>query len=213
MSEKDIKIKPQTTTKSVKNAPKSVEHTAKQAAWDIKTVVKDTLVKNVMDKQLDTKHSEQPPRAEVEATEQVENTYYSAVDTVYQKGKSLAENKVKQHRQQVKAKENANTPNTPQAEHTPKTKESVQASAPENAPKVQNKPAAQVKTKEAYIKSQKSQKAENTAETVKIKQNYINAHKNAEIKDGIKQNRVFRHRKQERIPLFPLLPLQKPNSK
>ena len=130
MSEKDIKIKPQTTTKSVKNAPKSVEHSAKQAAWDIKTVVKDTLVKNVMDKKLDTKHSEQPPRAEVEATEQVENTYYSAVDTVYQKGKSLAENKVKQHRQQVKTKENTNVPqnetvsdmpNTPkQAEHTPK---------------------------------------------------------------------------------------------
>ncbi len=196
MSEKDIKVKPQTTTKAVKNAPKSVEHSAKQAAWDIKTVAKDTLVKNVMDKQLDTKHSEQPQRAEVEATEQVENTYYSAVDTVYQKGKSLAENKLKQHRQQVKTKENANTPNTPQAdtlkvqntpkqaEHTPKTKESVQASAPENAPKVQSKPAAQVKTKEAYINSQKSQKTENTAETVKTKQNYINAHKNAEIKQN-----------------------------
>ena len=153
-----------------------------------------TLVKNVVDKQLDTKHSEQPPRAEVEATEQVESTYYSAVDTVYQKGKSLAENKVKQHRQQVKTKDNADTPNTPQADtlkvqntpkqadNAPKTKESVQASAPENAPKVQNKPAAQVKTKEAYMKSQKLQKPENTADTVKTKQNYINAHQNAEIK-------------------------------
>ena len=189
---KDIKSKPQTTTKAVKNFPKSVEHSAKQAAWDIKTVAKDTLVKNVMDKQLDTRKSEQPPRAEVEATEQVENTYYSAVDTVYQKGKTLAGNKMKQHRQQVKTRENTNVPqnetvsdmpNTQkQAEHTPKTKESVQASAPENTPRVQNKPNAQVKTKEAYIKSQKSQKAENTAETVKTKQNYINAHKNAEIK-------------------------------
>ena len=194
---KDIKTKPQTTTKSVKNAPKSVEHSAKQAAWDIKTVAKDTLVKNVVDKQFDTRQSEQPQRAEVEATEQVESTYYSAVDTVYQKGKSLAENKVKQHRQQVKAKENTNVPqnetvsdmpNTPkQAKHTPKTKESVQASAPEDAPMVQNKPTTKVKTKEAYIKSQKSQKAENTADTVKTKQNYIKAHKNAEIKDGIKQ--------------------------
>ena len=194
MSKKDIKVKPQTTTKAVKNAPKSVEHSTKQAVKDIKTVAKDTLVKNVVDKQLDTKHSEQPPRAEVEATEQVESTYYSAVDTVYQKGKSLAENKVKQHRQQVKTKDNADTPNTPQADtlkvqntpkqadNAPKTKESVQASAPENAPNVQNKPAAQVKTKEAYIKSQKFQKAENTAEAVKTKQNYINAHKNAEIK-------------------------------
>ena len=194
MSKKNIKVKPQTTTKAVKNAPKSVEHSTKQAVKDIKTVAKDTLVKNVVDKQLDTKHSEQPPRAEVEATEQVESTYYSAVDTVYQKGKSLAENKVKQHRQQVKTKDNADTPNTPQADtfkvqntpkqadNAPKTKESVQASAPENAPKVQNKPAAQVKTKEAYIKPQKFQKAENTAEAVKTKQNYINAHKNAEIK-------------------------------
>ena len=194
MSEKDIKTKPQTTTKTVKNAPKSVEHSAKTAVKDIKTVARDTLVKNAIDKQLDTRQSEQPQRAEVEATEQVENTYYSAVDTVYQKGKSLAENKLKQHRQQVKAKENANTPSTPQADfsevqntpkqavHTPKTKESIQASAHENAPKVQTKPATQVKTKEAYIKSQKSQKAENIAETVKTKQNYINAHKNAKIK-------------------------------
>ncbi len=106
MSEKDIKVKPQTTTKSVKNAPKSVEHSAKTAAWDIKTVAKDTLVKNTIDKQLDTRQSEQPQRAEVEATEQVENTYYSTVDTVYQKGKHFAENKLKQHRQQVKTRQN-----------------------------------------------------------------------------------------------------------
>ena len=191
MSEKDIKVKPQATTKAVKNAPKSVEHSAKTAVKDIKTVAKDVLIKNAIDKQLDTRQSEQPQRAEVEATERVENTYYSAVDTVYQKSKSLAENKVKQHRQQVKAKENANTPNTPQADtsdvqntpkqadHAPKTKESVKNT--DSAPKTNNS-VAQVKTKEAYIKSQKSQKAENIAETVKTKQNYINAHKNAEIK-------------------------------
>ena len=57
MSEKDIKVKPQTTTKTVKNAPKSVQHSAKTAVKDIKTVARDTLVKNVMDKQLDTKHT------------------------------------------------------------------------------------------------------------------------------------------------------------
>jgi len=199
LSEKDIKTKPQTTTKSVKNAPKSVEHSAKQAVKDIKTVARDTLVKNAIDKQLDTRQSEQPQRAEVEATEQVENTYYSAVDTVYQKGKSLAENKLKQHRQQVKAKENANTPSTPQADfsevqntpkqavHTPKTKESIQASAPENTPKVQNKPTAQVKTKEAYMKLQKADMSEKSADTVKTKANYIKQHKTAEVKNGIKQ--------------------------
>ena len=58
----------------------------------------------------------QPQRAEVEATKQVENTYCSAVDNVYQKGKHFAENKLKQHRQQVKTRQNQNadTPHTPQ---------------------------------------------------------------------------------------------------
>ena len=200
MSEKDIKTKPKTTTKAVHNTPKAADRFAKETVKDIKTVPKDVIIKNITDKQLDTRQSEQPQRAEVEATEQVENTYYSAVDTVYQKGKHFAENKLKQHRQQVKTRQNQNadTPHTPQNDNisevqntpkqpnnAPKTKESIQAehktSAHENAPKVQNKPAAQVKTKEAYIKSQKSQKTENTAETVKTKQNY-NAHKNAEIK-------------------------------
>ena len=191
MSEKDIKTKPKTTTKAVQNTPKAADRFAKEVVKDIKTVSKDVIIKNTIDKQLDTRQSEQPQRAEVEATEQVENTYYSAVDTVYQKGKSLAENKVKQHRQQVKAKENANTPSTPQADtsevqntpkqadNAPKTKESVKNT--DSAPKTNNS-VAQVKTKEAYIKSQKSQKAENIAETVKTKQNYINAHKNAKIK-------------------------------
>ena len=82
---KDVKTKPQTTTKSVKNAPKSVEHSAKTAAWDIKTVSKDVIIKNTIDKRLDTRQSEQPQRAEVEATEQVENTYYSAVHAVSKK--------------------------------------------------------------------------------------------------------------------------------
>lgn len=198
MSEKDIKTKPKTTTKAVQNTPKAADRFAKEAVKDIKTVSKDVFIKNIVDKQLDTRQSEQPQRAEVEATEQVENTYYSAVDTVYQKGKHFAENRLKQHRQQVKTRQNQNADtlqnndisevqNTPkQPDNAPKTKESIQAehktSAHENAPKVQNKPAAQVKTKEAYIKSQKFQKAENTAEAVKTKQNYIKAHKNAEIK-------------------------------
>ena len=204
MSEKDIKIKPQTTTKAVKNAPKSVEHSAKEAVKDIKTVAKDVLIKNAIDKQLDTRQSEQPQRAEVEATEQVENTYYSSVDTVYQKGKHLAENKLKQHHQQVKTRQNSDMPKTPQNDNVsevrntpkqpnnaPKTKESIQAehkpSAHENAPKVQNKSTAQVKTKEAYIKSQKADMSEKSEDTVKTKANYIKQHKTAEVKDGIKQ--------------------------
>ena len=203
MSEKDIKTKPKTTTKAVNNTPKAADRFAKETVKDIKTVSKDVLIKNIIDKQLDTRQSEQPQRAEVEATEQVENTYYSAVDTVYQKGKHFAENKLKQHRQQVKTRQNQNADtlqnndisdvqNTPkQPNNAPKTKESIQAehkpSAHENAPKVQSKSTAQVKTKEAYIKSQKADMSEKSADTVKTKANYIKQHKNAEVKDGIKQ--------------------------
>ena len=201
---KDIKTKPQATTKSVKNAPKAADRFAKEAVKDIKTVSKDVLIKNAIDKQLDTRQSEQPQRAEVEATEQVENTYYSAVDTVYQKSEHFAENRLKQHRQQVKARQNSDVPNTPQndnisevqntpkqPDNAPKTKESIQAelktSAPENAPKVQSKSTTQVKTKEAYMKSQKTDMPEKSADTVKTKANYIKQHKTAEDKDGIKQ--------------------------
>lgn len=203
MSEKDIKTKPKTTTKAVQNAPKVADRFAKEAVKDIKTVSKDVIIKNITDKQLDTRQSEQPQRAEVEATEQVENTYYSAVDTVYQKGKHFAENKLKQHRQQVKTRQNQNADtlqnndisdvqNTPkQPNNAPKTKESIQAehkpSVHENAPKVQSKSTAQVKTKEAYIKSQKADMSEKSADTVKTKANYIKQHKTAEVKDGIKQ--------------------------
>ena len=206
MSEKDIKTKPKTTTKAVQNAPKVADRFAKEAVKDIKTVSKDVFIKNIVDKRLDTRQSEQPQRAEVEATEQVENTYYSAVDTVYQKGKHFAENKLKQHRQQVKTRQNQNadTPHTPQNDNisevqntpkqpnnAPKTKESIQAenkpSAHENTPKVQNKPTAQVKTKEAYMKLQKADMSEKSADTVKTKANYIKQHKTAEVKNGIKQ--------------------------
>ena len=104
------------------------------------------------------------------------------MDTVYQKGKSLAENKLKQHRQQVKTRQNQNadTPHTPQNDNVSEVQNTPKQL--DNAPKVQSKSTAQVKAKEAYIKSQKLQKPENTADTVKTKQNYINAHQNAEIK-------------------------------
>lgn len=208
MSEKDIKTKPKATTKSVQNAPKSVSRSPAETVKDIKTVAKDTLVRNAVDKQLETRQSNEPQRAEVEATEQVESAYYSAADTVYQKGKSFAENKLKQHHQQVKTREsqNADIPHTPQNESVPevqnppkqtniapKTKESVQAdksvSALKETPKPQSKATAQVKTKEVYIQAQKkeSKTADKTADTVKTKANYIKQHKTAEVKDGIKQ--------------------------
>ncbi len=208
MSEKDIKTKPKSTTKAVQNAPKSVSRSSAETIKDIKAVAKDTLVRNAIDKQLETRQSNEPQRAEVEATEQVESAYYSAADTVYQKGKSFAENKLKQHRRQVKTREsqNADIPHTPQNEvvpevqnpakqtnNVPKTKESVQAdksvSALKETPKPQTKATAQVKTKEAYIRKQKTENktADKTADTIKTKANYIKQNKNAEVKDGIKQ--------------------------
>ena len=65
MSEKDIKTKPKTTTKAVQNTPKAADRFAKEAVKDIKTVSKDVFIKNIVDKRLDTRQSEQPQRAEV----------------------------------------------------------------------------------------------------------------------------------------------------
>ena len=79
MSEKDIKTKPKSTTKAVQNAPKSVSRSPAETVRDIKTVAKDTLVRNAVDKQLETRQSNEPQRAEVEATEQVESAYYSCL--------------------------------------------------------------------------------------------------------------------------------------
>ena len=124
MSEKDIKTKPKTTTKAAHNTPKAADRFAKEAVKYIKTVSKDVLIKNTIDKQINTQQSEQPQRAEVEATEQVENTYYSAVDTVYQKSKHFAENKLKQHHQQVKTRQNHTSDIPIHNEGLPKTKES-----------------------------------------------------------------------------------------
>ena len=53
MSEKDIKTKPKTTIKAVQNTPKAADRLAKEVK-DIKTVSKDVLIKNIVDKQLDT---------------------------------------------------------------------------------------------------------------------------------------------------------------
>ena len=72
MSEKDIKTKPKTTTKAVQNAPKAADRSAKEAVKDIKTVSKDVIIKNTIDKQLDTRQSEpklkQPNRLKTPTT-------------------------------------------------------------------------------------------------------------------------------------------------
>ncbi|UKI35039.1 MAG: hypothetical protein L6V93_12360 [Clostridiales bacterium] len=83
-----------------------------------------------------------------------------------------------------------NTPKQP--DNAPKTKESIQAEhkticTRKMLQRCKNNPTAQVKTKEAYMKSHKSDMPEKSADTVKTKANYIKQHKTAEVKNGIKQ--------------------------
>lgn len=115
-----------------------------------------------MEKRLDDNQPRQPQRAEVEAVENVESSAYNAADTVYHKGKNFAENKIKQRVQQIKVRKNqssaphdAGTPK--RADHTPKTRETVQSDISPNAPKQHGANGQQmqhkVKTKEEYIES------------------------------------------------------------
>ena len=216
MSEKDIKIKPKQSPKSNSSAnmPKvavkskdAVVNTVK----DAKAVMKDTLVKKVVESKLGTEqgHSE-PQKADTEASERVESAAYTTADTVYHKGKTFTQNRIKEHRQKVKTRESealehqkptSEEPETPTKEpktvenepktdeNTPKTKENYNANeqplgnqkAVEQAKsKAQEK--ATVKTKEEYLKSQ----SETSSHGVKTKENYIKQHTPDDVIKGVK---------------------------
>lgn len=207
---KDIKTKPQGTPKITANAPKSVSRVP-EAVKNIKSVAKDNLIKNTIEKRLDDNSSgQQSERAEVYATENVESAAYNAADSAYHKGKTFAENKIKQRVQQVKTKENqsapqnTNTSEAPQSANTleapsnapkatdnmPKTRETAQSDISQNAPKQRDiqsqKVQHTVKTKEEYVKSQRAVATDPDA--VKTKENYIKQHKGqSELQNGIKQ--------------------------
>lgn len=199
MKEKDIKTKPQGVPK-VKSAPKTNPY-IKNAASDIKSAAKDVLVRDVIKNKADeAKQNGQSDRAEVQATENVENAAYTTADAAYHKGKTFVQNKIKQHSADKKLQE-VNAPKTAEsADHT-------MAAHTANAPKTPERPIdanaknitqnhalsqnqAQVKTKENDIKSQPDAKvSENkTGIKVKTKESYIQSHSSdTAVRDGIKQ--------------------------
>ena len=74
---------------------------------DAKAVMKDTLVKKAVESKLGTEQRySEPPKADTEASEQVESAAYTTADTVYHKGKTFTQNKVKEQIQKVKTREN-----------------------------------------------------------------------------------------------------------
>ena len=210
MSEKNIKTKPTSTPKTVKNTPKiavkgkeAVTNTVK----DAKAVMKDTLVKQTIEKQLSSAtEQQQSNRPENYAVDNVENTAYTTADTVYHKSKTFVQNRIKEHNHKVKTRENeapeapadeqlpnddANAPKT--SENEPKTTENYnnKETAPKNEKAVeQAKTNAQqksaVKTKEEYLKSQNSSTDNASAHGVKTKESYIREHTHDNAVKGVK---------------------------
>ncbi len=210
MSEKDIKTKPTSTPKTVKNAPKiavkgkeAVTNTVK----DAKAVMKDTLVKQTIEKQLSSAtEQQQADRPENYAVDNVENTAYTTADTAYHKSKTFVQNRIKEHNHKVKTRDNeapeapsdeqlpnneANAPKT--SENEPKTTENYnnKETVPQNEKAVeQAKTNAQqksaVKTKEEYLKSQNGSTDNASAHGVKTKENYIREHTPESAVKGVK---------------------------
>ena len=178
---------------------------------DAKAVMKDTLVKKAVESKLGTEQGySEPQKADTEASERVESAAYTTADTVYHKGKTFTQNKIKEHIQKVKTRENEAPENqepTPEEhetpdkepktvenepktdENTPKTKENYNTNeqplgndrAVEQAKsKAQEK--ATVKTKEEYLKSQ----SETSSHGVKTKENYIKQHTPEDATKGVK---------------------------
>ena len=219
MSEKDIKTKPKQSPKSKgsPNMPKvavkskdAVVNTVK----DAKAVMKDTLVKKAVESKLGTEQGySEPQKADTEASERVESAAYTTADTVYHKGKTSTQNRIKEHRAKVKSRENEapespqnqeptpNEPNFPDnepkavdkesktEENTPKTKEKYNAN---NQLSGNQKAVEQAKNKaqeKATVKTKeeylKSQ-SETSSHGVKTKENYIKQHTPEDATKGVK---------------------------
>ena len=147
---------------------------------DAKAVMKDTLVKKAVESKLGTEQGySEPQKADTEAAESVENAAYTTADTVYHKGKTFTQNKIKEHRQKVKTRESEapETPDEPKTvDNEPKTKENYKADehsaeSPKSTEQAKNKAQekATVKTKEEYLKFQ----SDTSSNGVKTKENYI----------------------------------------
>lgn len=201
MKEKDIKTKPAAAPKTVQNTPKMAvksKEAVTNAVKDVKTAMKNNLVKQTMEKQLSEKaEQQQSERPENYAVDNIENAASSTADTAYHKGKTFVQNRIKarNHKEEIRKSE---FPQTPAAEYPanaenispklienqPKTAEHYRKSAsaaPKNEKAIeQAKKGAQqkaaVKTKTEYLKSQSHVSADRPAYGVKTKENYIQEH-------------------------------------
>lgn len=201
MKEKDIKTKPAATPKTVKNTPKMAvksKEAVASAVKDVKTAMKNNLVKQTVEKQLSEKaEQQQSERPENYAVDNIESAVSSTADTAYHKGKTFVQNRIKARNRKAEIRKSELT-QTPAAEYPanaenispkllenqPKTAEHYKESAP-STPKnekaiEQTKKGAQqkaaVKTKEEYLKRQSSVSAERPTYGVKTKENYIQEH-------------------------------------
>ena len=210
MSEKDIKTKPTSSPKSVSKAPKVAVKSKEAVAntvKDAKAVMKDTLVRKAVESKLGTQQEQtQPQKADTEAAESVESAAYTATDTAYHKSKTFVQNRIKEHQNKVKTRE-SEEPETPQAQpnepdaqpnepNTPKTADNEPKTAEnyynkETAPtseKVAEQGKTTVKTKEEYLKAQRTDVSE---QGVKTKESYIEGHRSLESRiKGVKDKSV-----------------------
>ena len=206
MSEKDIKMKPKDSPKgaTANNAPKiavkskdAVVNTVKDAG----SVAKDSMIRKAIETKLGSESGEQQPqKADTEAADSVESAAYTTADTVYHKGKTFTQNRIREYRaNKVKTREQAEneTPDTPEkSEETPDNHKAPKD--PDNHPKTRDsqKPSSEkggeqktsgVKTKEEYLKSQGEK--ESKADGIKTKENYLKEHKGDGMRGGVKEHK------------------------
>ena len=206
MSEKDIKMKPKDSPKgaTAKNAPKiavkskdAVVNTVKDAG----SVAKDSMIRKAIETKLGSESGEQQPqKADTEAADSVESAAYTTADTVYHKGKTFTQNRIREYRaNKVKTREQAEneTPDTPETpEETPYNHKAQKE--PDNHPKTRDsqEPSSEkggeqkrsgVKTKEEYLKSQGEKQSK--ADGIKTKDNYLKEHKGDGMRGGVKEHK------------------------
>lgn len=207
MSEKDIKTKPKTApkinekTNIPKMAVKSKEAVA-NTVKDAKAVMKDTLVKKAIEtKSITEQEQSQPQKADTEAAENIESAVYTSADTVYHKGKTFTQNKIKEYQtNKVKTREeylNNHMDNlADQVEQTqtepniPKEKAGqVKTREISETPNNSSKQSQNIKTKQQYIKAQKEQSSQ--LPSVKTKENYIKQHSSPEeTVNGVSRQKI-----------------------
>lgn len=205
MSEKDIKMKPKDSPKgaTANNAPKiavkskdAVVNTVKDAG----SVAKDSMIRKAIETKLGSESGEQQPqKADTEAADSVESAAYTTADTVYHKGKTFTQNRIREYRaNKVKTREQAEneTPDTPETpEETPYNHKAQKE--PDNHPKTRDsqepsfekggeQKTSGVKTKEEYLKSQGEK--ESKADGIKTKENYLKEHKGDGMRGGVKEH-------------------------